>query len=143
MTFSNAERHLEACSAETGPLARKAVQDLLAEFTDHKVNGACILLASGRPLPGLAAILASHALIHTAEGEFYRNALREACEHCGVSAAGIRERDLAAEAARALGISVEDLNSALVSFGKAIGAPWRQDEKLSAMAAWLELARRD
>ena len=38
----------------------------------------------------LESILKSHALIHTAEGEFFRNALVEACEHCGHS--GVRSQ---------------------------------------------------
>jgi hypothetical protein len=44
-----------------------------------------LLLSSSRPLPKeLTAILASHALIHTAEGEMYRDVLRSGCEKAGV-----------------------------------------------------------
>jgi hypothetical protein len=114
----------------------------LAELGDYQVQGACVLRASGRPLPELAGILASHALIHTAEGELYRTALREACARCAVPETGISERALPAEASRALGRSPEDLQSRITGFGKVLGSPWRQDEKLSTLAAWLVLARR-
>jgi len=122
-------------------MAHRAVRDALTELSDYQVKGACVLLASGRPLPSLATTLASHALIHTAEGEFYRAALREACKYCGVPETGIRDRALVAEAAHALGRSAEDLQSTVTGFGKVVGSPWRQDEKLSTMAAWLVLAR--
>ena len=112
MPIDAAGRYLQKCSEATAALAHKAVGDALAELTGYQVKGACVLLASGRPLPGLAGILASHALIHAAEGEFYRAALRRACECCSLPETGIRERELMAEAARALGRSAGDLQSA-------------------------------
>jgi len=53
-----------------------------------------MLLASGRALPSLQKILASHALIHTAEGEFFRKIVSESCESCHIPVMGIREREL-------------------------------------------------
>ncbi len=116
--------------------------------TPEYIGRAVVALAGARDgmkknaLPGLAGILASHALIHAAEGEFYRAALRRACECCSLPETGIRERELMAEAARALGRSAGDLQSAAGRFAKVLGPPWRQDEKLSMLAAWLVLARR-
>src|SRR6185503_13196473 len=57
-------------------------------------NAAVILLSSARPLLDLKAILASHALIHTAEGEFFRQAFRSAFETLKIPVTGIRARDL-------------------------------------------------
>ncbi len=141
MPLNGAETYLRSCAETTAAMAKRAVRNALAELTDYEVKGACVLLAAGRRLPGLADILASHAMIHTAEGEFYRVALRDACTSCGLTEIGVRERDLMTEATRALGRSAEDLQRALAGFGKAVGAPWRQDEKLSALAAWLVLGR--
>jgi hypothetical protein len=141
MVFDDAEKYLQRCSRATADMAQKAIRDAVSELRDYQVKGASVLLASGRPLPGLAGILASHALIHTAEGEFYRAALRDACASCGVPETGIKERELVAEASLALGRSAEDLQSTVAAFGKTVGSPWRQDEKLSALAAWLVLAR--
>jgi hypothetical protein len=142
MPIDSAETYLRSCRDAAAALAHKALRDVLAELSDYQVRGACVLRASGRPLPGLAGILASHALIHTAEGEFYRAALREACARCAVPETGISERALLAEASHALGCSAEDLQSKVTGFGKVLGSPWRQDEKLSTLAAWLVLARR-
>ena len=126
MPLDAAATFLGKCQEATNTLAIQAIQDCLSELHGYEVAGACVLLASGRPLPDLHAILASHALIHTAEGEFYRAGLREACRQLGLTEIGMRERDLLPE----IGPSgVGDL-------GKAIGPPWRQDEKLAALAAW-------
>jgi hypothetical protein len=126
MSLDVAATFLDRCREATDALAMRAIQDCLSELHGYEVAGACVLLASGRPLPDLPSILASHALIHTAEGEFYRAALREACRQLGLTEIGMRERDLLP----AIGPSgVGDL-------GKAIGPPWRQDEKLAALAAW-------
>jgi hypothetical protein len=142
LPLNDAETYLQSCSSATAAMARKAVRDILAELSDYQVAGACVLLGSGRRLPSLAGILASHVLIHTAEGEFYRAALRQACECCGLPEIGMTERELAAKAAQALGRSIEDLQSIVAGFGKVVGPPWRQDERLSALAAWLVLTRR-
>src|ERR1039458_5085198 len=53
-------------------LATGAVSAVVARLAQkgHRVIGTGILFASGRPLPDLATTLQSHALLHTAEGEF-------------------------------------------------------------------------
>jgi hypothetical protein len=141
MSVRDAEQFLKVCSDTAAALARRGIQNSLAELGDYRVRGACVLLASGRPLPDLPGILRSHALIHTAEGESFRTALREACKCCGLAVVGVKERDLAAEATETLKRSLEDLNSTVAGFGKVFGPPWRQDEKLSALAAWLVLKK--
>jgi hypothetical protein len=117
---------LGKCQDATNALALQAIQDCLNELHRYDLAGACVLLASGRPLPDVPSILASHALIHTAEGEFYRAALRQACRARGIRETGMRERDLLPEIGP----------SGVGAWGKAIGPPWRQDEKLAALAAW-------
>jgi hypothetical protein len=78
-------------------------------------------------------------LIHTAEGEFFRAAIRQGCESCGLAVSGVKERDLAACTASALGIPGEELLRRIADLGKLAGPPWRQDEKLCAMASWMML----
>jgi hypothetical protein len=104
------------------------------------VAAAGLLLGSARPLPGsLPAILGSHPLIHTAEGEMYRNALRTACERAGIPVVGLRERDISETAAVRLGLDGDALRARLTALGKPLGPPWSQDEKLAALAAWLAM----
>ncbi len=100
-----------------------------------------VVLGSGRVLPALDKILASHALIHTAEGEFYRNALVEAGEHCGLTVTGVKERKLFESGAAQLHLSIKQLERCIAELGRPIGPPWTQDQKYAALVAWLTLHR--
>jgi hypothetical protein len=106
----------------------------------YRASGCGLQMGSGRPLPPLAEILASHPLLHTAEGEFYRNAILDASDHCGLRTTRVREREAYEQAAALLRLSPTELQHRLDEMGKPIGPPWRQDEKLAALAAWLVLA---
>jgi hypothetical protein len=126
---------------------RLAGQALAAAAEEHRrvgraIAGAGLLLGSGRPLPSeLAAILGSHPLIHTAEGEMYRDVLRAACDGVSIEVVGFRERAVEALACEQLKLSAGTLRTQLAALGKPLGAPWGQDQKLAALAAWLVLAR--
>jgi hypothetical protein len=115
------------------------VEDL--EQLGHRVAGCGLLLASGRPLPPLEKILASHPLLHTAEGELFREALRVASAACGLPLVEVRERELFTRAITELGATHEQIQRHLAAMGKSVGPPWRQDEKFAAVAAWLAISR--
>jgi hypothetical protein len=87
----------------------------------------------------LAEALASHTMLHTAEGQFYRDALRDASEHFGVAVMGVREKELFARATEMLRMGESEIRRRIATMGKAIGPPWSQDEKLAAVAGWLVL----
>jgi hypothetical protein len=120
-------------------LAREAIGGVLKALDRRtKRPRACgLLLASGRPLPDLAAILRSHALIHTADGEHFRKALARACEHFGLPVLPVREKEVLELASSALGASPGRLRSQVNNFGRTLGPPWTQDQKLAALAAWI------
>lgn len=142
LPLPEAQTFLEECAATAAGMAQIGVRDALAELDrkGYKALGSCVLTASGRPLPELAKILGAHPLIHTAEGEFFRKAVRDGCGACGVKSRVVKEREVADETARTLSIEPAELARRIAGFGKLIGPPWRQDEKLSALAAWLVLA---
>ena len=98
--------------------AKSALAPLLAK--DVKV---CALVAKEGDAGDLEKILASHPRIHTAEGCFYRDVLREACTIpvCIVPPAS--------------------LNPSRV--GKLAGAPWGRDQKLAALAAWSAVSKKN
>jgi hypothetical protein len=99
-----------------------------------------MLLASGRSLPSLQTILASHALIHTAEGEFFRNVVREACEECRIPVVGIRERELDEHADAVFGKATGRVQRFISKLGKTVGSPWTRDKKTATLAALMLLA---
>lgn len=96
MELPEAEEFLSRSAASALAMAKTGVRQILADLKDYEVAGACVLMASGRPLGDLAKTLGSHALMHTAEGEFFRDAIRKACEICGVTILGVKEKEYGA-----------------------------------------------
>jgi hypothetical protein len=99
-----------------------------------------ILQASGRLPTALDAILASHAFIHTADGEHFREALSHASERSGCTVTRIAEREALARAAAALGTSPAQLEARVEAMGRPLGPPWTVDQKRATLVAWLLLA---
>lgn len=141
LSLKAAEEFVNRSTETARGLARSALRAVIDELRlkGYVVIGCGILLASGRPATTLAATLASHALIHTAEGELFRNALAHASKNCGLDVLGVKERDLNARAADQLGLSLDELRRRVGELGRPIGPPWRQDEKHAALVAWLAL----
>jgi hypothetical protein len=123
-------------------LAYRAVRGLQESLHEqgYRITRCGLVLASGRPLPELPNILASHALIHTADGELFREALLHACARCGLLSKTAKERELPGEASRALHLTPSALTRRIADLGRPLGAPWSQDEKLASLIAWLALA---
>jgi hypothetical protein len=128
---------IERCRKSTWSLARKALEEICRA---QAVSCCGMLVAAGRPLPDLPAILASHALIHTAEGEFFRRALADAGQERKLPVRAVKEKELLEVCARELRLSLPELRQRLTEWGRALGPPWTQDEKYAALAAWLALS---
>ncbi len=144
LDLKDAERLVRRCIDSSQRLARAAAGDMLAglEAAGHRAVGCGLLQGSGRLLPDLAGILASHALIHTAEGQMFREILAEAGRHHDLPVIEVRERELMARCTADLGLPADELRHRLAEMGRALGPPWRQDEKYATLAAWLALAAR-
>jgi len=143
MPLDNAGAFIARVESESRALAERAISTAKDELhkQGYELKTISVLQASGKPLPSLESILASHALIHTADGELFRTALAQAGESCGLRGVPTKERELLATAARALRLPTAKLASGLTALGKPLGAPWSQDEKFAALAAWLALLR--
>ena len=142
LDLGKAEVFIKRCAESANLRAERAVRAVIDDMRgrSYEVLGGGILLGSGRLGPTLAATLASHALVHTAEGELFRNAFIHAIERCGPLAVAVRERELWARGAAELGVSVEKLQRCVGEMGRPIGPPWRQDEKHASLVGWLALA---
>jgi hypothetical protein len=142
MPLEKARAFVEGSLSEAKRLAGSALRSTQKELGNqgYELARGALLLASGKALPGLESILLSHALIHTADGEHFREALRHSCADCGVEIACIRDRELLERGVKSLGMKREKLLRQLTELGGRFGAPWTQDEKYAALAAWLVLA---
>ncbi|HEX9303192.1 MAG TPA: hypothetical protein VGA31_01955 [Thermoanaerobaculia bacterium] len=140
--LDRARKYLDRCEQGARRRAReglkKALDDLRSD--ERQAVGCGMLFSSGRALPALPAILGSHALIHSADGEHFRDALREAASHFGLSVDGVREKEIWERASADLGIPIAELQRLVNAIGKTLGPPWTQDQKLAALSGWLALA---
>jgi hypothetical protein len=94
----------------------------------------------GAPERKLDAIGNSHIRAHAAEGVLFRHALEVAAGANALRSRALLEKGLYALAAKELGIPAASLLAHLSRLGKELGRPWRTDEKLAAIAAWLMLS---
>jgi hypothetical protein len=142
MPLEKARVFVDASLVEAKRLAASAVRSRQKELEKqgYELGRGVLLLASGRALPSLEGILGSHALIHTADGEHFREALRHSCADCGVEIRCIKERELLDLGVKTLRTKREKLLRRLTELGTGFGSPWTQDEKYAALAAWLVLA---
>jgi len=123
MELPDAERFLAASFAACQTMAAAALSDVVSALP-YEIRGCALLLSSARPLPPLARVLSSHPLIHTAEGEFYRDVIRRACADLNFPVHGFVEKQVT---------EVPGLAP--------MGPPWTADHKAAASAALQVLKR--
>jgi hypothetical protein len=70
----------------------------------------------------LETVLASHALLHAAEGDLYERALLDAAAQLGLRGFMLDPADI-------------EIPAAVDGAGKALGPPWQKDHKLAASVA--------
>jgi hypothetical protein len=142
LELEKARKYLERCGERAQRRAREALGAVLEALRTEETGtvGCGLLLSSGRKLPPLPEILSSHALIHTADGEHFRDALRDAASHFGLPVNAVREKEIWARASADLRIPIDELQQLVNAIGKTIGPPWTQDQKLAALSGWLALA---
>jgi hypothetical protein len=126
--------YLEVATA----MAHAAIETQCAAVTrlgyEPKIVG--IIESAGRKPSSLSSILKSHALIHAAEGDHFRNALSAAAEGQGLGVRRIQARVLEDHAVKLLRLPVKAMLDTVNSWGRQIGPPWGADQKKAALLAW-------
>jgi hypothetical protein len=142
LSVEKAEALIRQCRDSSTLLAKRAVSAMVTQLKQSGliVVGAGVLFASGRSLPNLATTLRSHALIHTAEGEFFREVLVRASEDCSLHVTKVKEREVWDRGTLAFHLNSADLRQRIGGLGRSLGPPWQQDQKLASLAAWIALA---
>jgi len=130
MALREAESFIAKCRAATIALAVEALGQLCDDAGGRNPTGMGLVASAARELPPLSRLLHSHALIHAAEGAFYREAMIEAATRLGIKAHAIT-----GGAACDVLEGARDLREALERIGKAAGPPWTADEKCASVAA--------
>ena len=120
LAFPKAEALIRECRKTSVGMAMEAIRPMIAA---HAPACAAVLVGRSLTLPPLESILKSHAMIHTAEGVFYREILIEACGQLGLKVERVPEKPLAADLGKVNGL------------GRTLGPPWTQDHKLATLGA--------
>jgi hypothetical protein len=148
----HASRGLEASAAadlvEAGERiaaeqAAAALEQTLRRAADEgaAVRLCAVVVGTRTNQPPLESILASHALVHAAEGRLYQRALLQSAESRGLDTFAIAKRSIWEQGEAALGVAQDELQRRIDELRREIGPPWAQDQKLAALAAWIALAR--
>ena len=118
--------------------ARQSIATLLKDerFDGFACRGASLVVGS---VIDPATVGNPHIRAHASEGKLFRSVLESALQAHGISCEVIVDKHLAVKAAAGLKRGDEEIRSVVSGFGKALGGPWRADEKAASAAAWLAL----
>jgi hypothetical protein len=125
---------------ETRSAAVRGIEGLVARLRElgHEPVAVALPLGGSAIPDSLERILAAHPLMHAAEGDLTRQAIADAAAEHSLRLTQVPGRDIAAQAGAMLGRS--DLDDVLAGLGRALGPPWRKDEREATLLAWLALA---
>src|SRR5262252_2020990 len=137
LSLPEAERRVRSSSERArrnaGEALDAAVKELGAAGSRIVASG---VIGGGRTPSGfLPAILASHSLVHAAEGALFREAVRAASASLDLRTTEVPAKELAERAARRLGLSTASLEGLLALVGREAGPPWAKDQKDACLAA--------
>lgn len=124
-------------------LAEKGLADLLArlrEMGGEPATAALLINRAGWMTDLLAHSLSAPEHPPVAEGLAVRVALRLAFRECELPVVEMDEKSLPDIAAALLGLTTDGLEARLKALGGAAGRPWRKQQKLACLAAWMALA---
>jgi hypothetical protein len=144
MPLPYATRLVDRYAADSRRRARQELERLALdlESAGYRIAAGGLCGKEPRPLGPLATILASNALIHAAEGEMFRQVLRDAVAGRELTCLDVPERDAESRCLKAVALPAEALRGHLAALGRAAGAPWQKDQKVAALIAWTCLATR-
>lgn len=120
-------------------VATSAIAALLNQLraTGDRVAGAGVV--GGSPNDP-AKIGNPHVRAHAAEGQLFPRMVTAAANANGLTARSFPERGFEDRIIAELGLSPAAVKKRTAELGAAAGRPWRSDEKMAALAAWLFLA---
>lgn len=139
LTLETAGRLVREAAELSRSKATAAIEAAVAEIRkrDYEVVTSGIIVGN-RPLEAtLETIVKSHTLVHTAEAELFRSAIKNASEALKIPVVEIRAKDLEPRATKLFGVSAEQLAKRLTAIGRAAGKPWSKDQRDSFLAALL------
>ena len=116
----------------------KSVSDLFKYYreTGYKIRGAGLVVGSEIDP---ASIKNPHIRAHALEGRLFRTVLEDAVRSHGLPCLVVVERNAYSKAAAVLARSEDELKRVVSALNRSLSGPWRADEKMAALVAWMAL----
>ena len=141
MPLEKASRFVGRVRDEAQQLALSTIRKLMADMGDqgYRLTGCGVMTSSRKVVQNLAEIVKSHALIHSADGQLFRESILDAAKRCRLPSYIAVERNALANLALKLRIADPVLAQRVAALRRPLGPPWSQDEKLATIVAWLAI----
>jgi hypothetical protein len=119
-------------------IAQQSLATLLASYRQkgYAIRRAALVVGSQVDPDSIAN---AHIRAHAFEGQLFRSVLAEALQACRIRTEILVERNAYAQAAAKLKDSNHNVQRMIRDFGRVAQGPWRAEQKLAALAAWLTL----
>ena len=119
-------------------IAQQSIATLLADSgrKGYAITRAALVVGSQIDPESIAN---PHIRAHAFEGQLFPSVLGETLKAFGIRTEILIERNAYAQAAAKLKESDGNLRREIQHFGRAAQGPWRAEQKLAALAAWLAL----
>jgi len=119
-------------------IAQQSIATLLAGYRGkgYAISRSSLVVGSQIDPDSIAN---AHIRAHAFEGQLFRSVLEEVLQTCGIRTGIVIERNAYAQAAAKLKESNENVRRMIQNFGRAAQGPWRAEQKLAALAAWVAL----
>jgi hypothetical protein len=138
LSFEEAAALVESAQTSVRDTAQRVIREML-DSIKLRIRSAGIPV-SAKALPNdLSKILASHALIHAAEGRLFQDAVVRGCGGAGLAAVCIDTREIWPKASRLCRVDEKSIRAAIEGIGKTIGPPWTADQKIATAAGLVAL----
>jgi hypothetical protein len=119
-------------------IAQQSIATLLASYRQkgYAIRRAALVVGSQVDPDSIAN---AHIRAHAFEGQLFRSVLGEALQACRIRTEILVERNAYAQGAAKLKDSNDNVQRMIRDFGRVAQGPWRAEQKLAALAAWLTL----
>jgi hypothetical protein len=118
--------------------AKRSIKDLFKQTTNagYEVQSAAIVVGS---LVDPATLHNEHIRAHGLEGQLFRSVLEDAFQAHGIAFTVFLEKSAYITAAEHFRITEAAAKRTIAQLGESHQGPWRAEEKMAALAAWVAL----
>jgi hypothetical protein len=89
-----------------------------------------------------SVIHSPHIRAHAAEGQLFRTTVEDALRALDVRSSLLAQKTVFETASDVIHSGVPILKRTLANIGRGVAGPWRMDEKVAALAAWVAVSQK-